>query len=79
MLNNQNIVTLKLQKQCIETVLAMHEQRAGACLPEPYETEFWAYHQKKAANGFLNFYKLGGMVFLFFSIFIIFRLCTRQK
>ena len=73
MLNNQNIVTLKLQKQCIETVLAMHEQRAGACLPEPYETEFWVYHQKKAANGFLNFYKLGGIVFLFFSIFIIFR------
>lgn len=71
--NNQNIVTLKLQKQCIETVLAMHEQRAGACLPEPYETEFWAYHQKKAANGFLNFYKLGGIIFLFFSIFIIFR------
>ena len=50
MLNNQNIVTLKLQKQCIETVLAMHEQRAGACLPEPYETEFWVYHQKKSCE-----------------------------
>ncbi|TCB28901.1 GGDEF domain-containing protein [Acinetobacter sp. ANC 4633] len=73
MLNHQNIVTLKLQKQCIETVLAMHEQRAGACLPEPYETEFWVYHQKRAVDSFLKFCKLGGMIYLCLAIFITFR------
>lgn len=73
MTNPQNIVALQLQKQYVETVLATHEQRAGRCLPEPYETEFWVYHQKRAVNSFLNFSKIGAIIYLCVATFITFR------
>ncbi|WP_227539730.1 GGDEF domain-containing protein [Acinetobacter sp. MB5] len=71
--NHQNIKILQLQKQDIETILAEHEQRAGRSLPQPYETEFWVYHQKRAISSFLSFSKIGGIIYLCCAIFIVFR------